>query len=267
VKDESLDLRAAVDHLRGSGVESPEAAVILGSGLASFAEGLDGRVSVDYDDVPGGPAPAVRGHGGAVVQGRLGGRRILVFSGRVHYYEGHTPSEVTWQVRLAAELGARSLVITNAAGGIDPGFEVGDIMLISDQISAVTGRRRLSGLGTFRMGDAYTPRLLELARAEALSAGIRLREGVYLGSLGPSYETPAEISYARLAGAHAVGMSTVAEVQTAHALGLEVMGLSLITNIPLPGRFESTTHAEVLRAGRAGATGMLSLVAAVLGKL
>ncbi len=265
--DEPGSVALAASHLRDSGFGVPVAAVVLGSGLSSFADGLDERVVVPYRDIPGVPAPGVQGHAGTAVFGRLGGRDLLVFSGRVHYYEGREYSDVTWQVRLFRELGARALVITNAAGGIDPGFDVGDIMLIRDQISMVTGRFRPRTGGTFRMALAYTPRLAALAREEALAGGIRLREGVYMGSLGPTYETPAEIAAARRLGAHAVGMSTVAEVQAAHEMGLEVLGLSLITNVPLPGRFEETTHKEVLEAGRQGAQGMLSLVAAVARKL
>ena len=257
----------AAEHLRKLGFDRPAATVVLGSGLSSFADGLDERVAVSYADVPGSPSPGVSGHGSSIVQGRLGGRAVLVFSGRVHFYEGRERDEVDWQVRLAAELGGRVLVITNAAGGIDPGFEVGDIMLIADQISMVPVTRAARSAETFAMAEPYAPWLRDLAKAVAPAAGVMLREGVYMGSMGPSYETPAEISMARRAGVHAVGMSTVAEVQAARSLGLEVLGLSLITNVPLPGRFEETTHSEVLDAGKAGALKMLSLVAAVLQKL
>jgi purine-nucleoside phosphorylase len=260
-------LSSAVERLREAGFGRPVAAVVLGSGLSSFSDGLERSVVVPYSDIPGSPAPGVLGHAGTAVFGSLGDRDVLVCSGRVHYYEGREHAEVTWQTRLVRELGAQVLVVTNAAGGVAPGFDVGDIMLIADQISMVTGRFRPRTAGTFRMARAYSPRLREIACEEALAARIRLREGVYMGSLGPTYETPAEISLARRLGAHAVGMSTVAEVQSAHALGMEVLGLSLITNVPLPGRFEETTHEEVLEAGRAGAGSMLSLVAAVVRKL
>lgn len=267
MSSERKGLSAAAAFLRETGVRDLDAAVVLGSGLSSFAEGLEGRVAIPYEDVPGFPAPGVRGHAGAVVHGSLGERNVLVYSGRVHYYEGRSHSEVTWQIRLLAALDVPVVVVTNAAGGIDPGFDVGDIMLIVDQISGVTGPFRSRTDGTFRMAGAYTPALLDLARREAGRTGVRLREGVYMGSLGPSYETPAEVAAARKLGAQAVGMSTVAEVQAAHMLGMDVLGLSLITNVPLPGRSSGTTHAEVLAAGEAGAKTMLSLVAAVVGKL
>jgi len=189
-----------------------------------------------------------------------------VLAGRVHHYEGLAPSDVTFGVRLAAELGAATLVITNASGGIDPGFDVGDLMLIRDQIAAVGGPRRLP-LGTFRMAGAYSARLRGLAGSAAMDAGVRLREGVYLGSLGPTYETPAEIRMGRLMGASAVGMSTVSEVQAAHSSGMEVLGIAMITNVPLPGRFHETTHEEVLEAGRQGAGKLVSLVIGTLERL
>ena len=190
-----------------------------------------------------------------------------MFSGRVHHYEGRSASEVTFAARLAAALDIGVFVVTNASGGIDPSFSVGDVMLIADQISTVGGPRRLPSNEPFSMAGAYTPRLRQLAREAAREAGILLREGVYAGSVGPSYETPAEVALARTFGAQAVGMSTVSEVQAAHAVGLETLGFSLITNVPLPGRFTQTTHEEVLEAGRAGAGRLLSLVAGVVRKL
>ena len=252
--------------LAARGVGRSEAAVVLGSGLSAFVEGLDDAVAVPYAEIPGFPLPAVSGHSGAAVACTLGGRRLLVLSGRVHHYEGRSPGDVTFGVRLAAELGASVFIVTNASGGIDPGFDVGDPMLIVDQICAVSGPRRLAG-GTFRMGGAYSPRLISHARAAAAELRIPLREGVYLGSLGPTYETPAEIRAARLMGASAVGMSTVTEVQAARSLGLEVLGVALITNVPLPGRFHGTTHEEVLEAGRLGAARLVSLVRGVLERL
>jgi purine-nucleoside phosphorylase len=245
----------------------PDLAVVLGSGLSSFADGVEEPTVVPYERVPGFPVTAVKGHSGAVHAGRLGGRSALVLSGRVHFYEGYTHGEVTFGVRLAAELGASTLMITNAAGSVEPGFGVGDLMLIADQISLVTGVRRAPGPPTFRTVGAYSPRLRALAQKCALDLGIRLREGVYAGSLGPTYETPAEIRMARAVGASAVGMSTVAEVQAAASAGLPVLGISLLSNVAIPGSHVETTHAEVLRAGRDGAKRLLSLVTAVAERL
>lgn len=260
------DTGAARDLLTERGVGSPSVAVILGSGLSGFADGVDERGRVPYSDVPGFPRTAVAGHSGTLVWGELGGADALVFAGRVHHYEGHAPEMVTFSVRLAASLGVRTLIITNAAGGLDPGFEVGDLMVIRDHINAMTGPRRLPG-APFAVAGAYSLRLASLASEVALERGIRLRSGVYLGSSGPTYETPAEIRALRSAGASAVGMSTVSEVSEAARQGLEVLGVALITNVPLPGRADATTHAEVLAAGRRGGLSMLSLVSGVLERL
>jgi purine-nucleoside phosphorylase len=252
--------------LTEAGISGPEVCVVLGSGLTSFAERVESAVRVPYAEIPGFPQPAVSGHAGAAFGGRIAGSSVLVLSGRVHHYEGFSAEQVTFGVRLAAALGAARLIITNASGGLDPGFCVGDLMIIRDQISAAGGQRRLPGR-SFRMAGAYSDRLSEAALDAARSRGIRAREGVYMGSLGPTYETPAEIGLARLVGASAVGMSTVSEVQAAHALGMEVLGVALITNIPLPGRFEETTHEEVLQAGTAGAAALVSLVTGTLERL
>jgi len=263
---DSTAVAAAMNLLLDRGLERPDVAVVLGSGLSSFVDGLGDAVVVPYADVPGFPRTAVSGHRGAVVGCTLGGKHALVFSGRVHHYEGLTPDDVTFGVRLAAQMGAGVLVITNASGGIDPGFDVGNLMLISDQIAAVSGPRRLPQ-STFRMGGAYSERLRAVARMAAAELKIVLREGVYMGSLGPTYATPAEIRMARLMGARAVGMSTVSEVQAAHSRGLEVLGIALLTNVPLPGRFHGTTHEEVLEAGRLGAGALVSLVSNTLERL
>jgi purine-nucleoside phosphorylase len=265
-REAGSDLTRAAGALLERGFRRPEVAVVLGSGLSSFADGVQDALIAPYAEIPGFPHTAVVGHRGAAVGCTLGGRSALVLAGRVHHYEGLRPSHVTFGVRLAAELGAGTLIVTNASGGIDPGFDVGDLMLIADQISVVGGPRRLPP-GTFRMAGAYSDRLRAVARAVAADEKLRLREGVYMGSLGPTYETPAEIAMARRMGASAVGMSTVSEVQAARSIGLQVLGVTLITNVPLPGRFVETTHEEVLEAGRRGAGALLSLVKGTLERL
>jgi purine-nucleoside phosphorylase len=257
----------AARALERRGVSRPDAAIVLGSGLSGFVEGVGAARTVPYEEIPGFPRPAVRGHRGSLVDGVLGGRRVVVLSGRVHFYEGRSAAEVVFGVELLRALGTSVFIVTNAAGGLDPGFDPGDLMLIADQISLLGGPRSTSGPPTFRMAGAYSPRLRALARSAARDGGLALREGVYLGWTGPTYETPAEIRLARMLGAHAVGMSTVAEVQAARAAGMDVLGLSLITNVPLPGRAETTTHEEVLAAGAAGAGNILFVVSRVLEQL
>jgi purine-nucleoside phosphorylase len=259
-------MTAASSKLRSSGISGADIAVILGSGLSSFADGVEVRRTVPYAEIPGFPATAVGGHRGALIDGRLGGKSVLVLSGRVHHYEGHPPSDVTFGVRLLGGLEVPAMVVSNASGGLDPGFGVGDLMLIVDQLSMLPGRANPPG-STFRMAGAYSPRLLRVARDVSTSTGMTLREGVYMGSLGPTYETPAEIRMARLLGASAVGMSTVTEVQVAVSSGIEVLGLALITNKPSRRGGDITTHEEVLEAGRVGGRRLLSLVSGVVERL
>jgi purine-nucleoside phosphorylase len=261
------DTARAASALREAGVPVPELAVVLGSGLAPFADGIEDALVIPYGQIPGFPCTAVKGHRGAVHAGRLGGARALVLSGRVHYYEGRGHAEVTFGVRLAGALGARFVVITNAAGAIDPTLGVGYLMLLAYQISAIAGPRRPAAPAPLPMVGAYSPRLRAIARDCASDLGIRLREGVYLGLLGPSYETPSEIRLARAMGASAVGMSTVAEVQAAFTRGLEVLGVSLIANLAVPVGHQVTTHRDVLAAGESGAMRLLSLVKAVVHRL
>ncbi|MCD4689909.1 purine-nucleoside phosphorylase [bacterium] len=261
---EDARLERATDWFRARGVGRPGIGVVLGSGLTSFTDGVDVTDSWPYDDIPGFPRSTVSGHSGRVLLGRIGRRKTLIFAGRVHLYEGYEPFEVTFIVRLMAKLGVRTFIVTNASGGLDPAFGAGDLMLITDQLSLVSGPRRLPAM-SFRMGHAYTARLQEHAVEAAREHGILLRRGVYAGALGPTYETPAEIQMLRRIGASAVGMSTVIEVQTAAALGLGVLGVALITNIP--GGHGPTTHREVLEAGRLGGEALLALVSGVAGRL
>jgi len=257
-------LDRAAEWLRKHGVGHPRLGIVLGSGLTSFTGGIDVVDSWAYDEIPGFPQSTVSGHSGTLLVATIGGHRTLVFAGRVHLYEGYEPFEVTFTVRLMAILGADTFVVTNASGGLDPDFNAGELMLITDQLSLVTGPRRLPAL-PFRMANAYTPRLRELAAEVARERHILLRRGVYAGALGPTYETPAEINMLRRIGAAAIGMSTVIEVQTATALGLDSLGVALITNIP--GGPGPTTHREVLEAGRLGGHALLSLVSGVAERL
>lgn len=244
--------------------DEPELGVVLGSGLTSFTGGVRAIETWPYEDIPGFPRSTVSGHSGTLILGEVGGKRALIFAGRVHLYEGYAPFDVTFTVRLMARLGASTFVVTNASGGLDPDFNAGELMLITDQLALVTGPRRLPSL-PFRMADAYTPRLRELAVEVAREHRIVLRQGVYAGALGPTYETPAEIAMLRRIGASAIGMSTVLEVQTATALGLSSLGVALITNIP--GGPGPTTHKEVLEAGRAGGRALLTVVSGVFERL
>ena len=255
-------MRAAAAVLRGAfpeGFDAPEFYVVLGSGLSALKSRVRGGVSVPFSELPGFPPAGIAGHRGEFVVGLLAGRRTLVQAGRVHLYEGHPASTVVAGVRLAAALGRPVAVFTNAAGGIDRRLSPGDLMLIDDHID-LTGHSALAGPvreGEERFPDMSAPydvAFQRLAAAEAFRLGIPLQRGVYLGLLGPSYETPAEIRMAATLGADAVGMSTVLEVTTARANGLRCLGFSMITNAAAGLGPGSLDHDEVLDVGaRAGA--------------
>lgn len=251
-----------------------EVAVVLGSGLGPITARLAEARKVAYGDLPGYPGTTVIGHAGCLMAGRMGGRRTLLLCGRVHGYEGHPPTDVAFGVRVAAALGARVLVVTNASGGIDPGFAAGEIVAISDHIN-LTGLSPLTGPNDDRLGprfvdmtDAYSPRLRAVASRGALALlGRPLREAVYAGMPGPSYETPAEIRMLRAAGAGLVGMSTVHEVVAARHAGIEVLGLALVAN-PAAGLGDGPlSHDDVTRAAAAGADTMGRLIEVVLREL
>jgi purine-nucleoside phosphorylase len=226
-------------------------ALVLGSGLGGYADSLDGRIVIPYAEVPNMPISAVSGHAGNLVVGSKAGLRVAAMQGRAHLYEGWSPADVVFGVRLIALLGARTLIITNAAGGIAPIFAPGDLMAITDQLN-LTGRSSLVGPNEQRLGErfidmtaAYDPLLIETASGVARRLGFELRRGVYAGLLGPAYETPAEVRMLRTLGADAVGMSTVLEVLAARQLGLRVLGISCISNVAAGLSDAPLSHEEV----------------------
>lgn len=247
-----------------------EVGVVLGSGLSEAVGtriGGDGsaNATISYDKLEGAPRSSLAGHPGVAHAGTWSGKRVVAFAGRAHLYQGKTPEEVTYFVRLAAAAGARTIVLTNAAGGLNPQFSRGDLMLLSDHIN-LTGTTAIATDDEqpfLNMLDAYSPRLRALAHAHA---GDRpLREGVYAGLRGPAYETLAEAEMLRRIGADAVGMSTVLETMAARKLGLEVLGLSLITNMIGPS--EAPSHLEVLEVSRAGGERIAGVIEGVLAAL
>lgn len=231
-------VRNALDEARQTieaDVGAPEVALVLGSGLGGFAEQLGSAVSLPYDAIPGKPTSGVAGHDGRLVAGLVGTTRVVAMQGRVHLYEGRSPEDVVFGVRLMAKLGATRLIVTNAAGGIDPTLHPGDLMVITDQLN-LTGRSlsvydHSHGPRFVDMTQAFDPALIALADRTAASLGFELRHGVYAGLPGPAYETPAEVRMLRTLGADAVGMSTVLEVIAAKQMGLRVLGLSCISNL------------------------------------
>jgi purine-nucleoside phosphorylase len=229
-------VRETAEWLRARFGDPPEVAIVLGSGLGEFTRALRDDETCAYADVPNWPASAVVGHAGQLVVGTIGGRRVAALSGRVHFYEGHDLRTVTFGIRALGTLGVRTVILTNAAGGINTGFEPGTLMLIDDHINLL-GSNPLVGPNDDRFGprfpdmtEVYSRRLRDAALAAAAAVGVKLARGVYIAVHGPSYETPAEIRAFRTLGADAVGMSTVPEAIVARHMGLEVLGISCITN-------------------------------------
>ena len=232
----------------------PEVAVVMGSGLSAVDEILLGPQRIHYLAIPHFPVPKVPGHRGQVVYGKAGSLPVVVFEGRVHYYEGNTIAEATFCTRVIGRLGTKSLILTNASGAINPNFETGHLMIITDHINLI-GANPLSGPNEDRWGprfvdqtEVYDRRLRAELKEAGEYCGLNLCEGVYAAVPGPTYETPAEIRYLRTIGADAVGMSTVPEAIVARHMGMKVAGLSMLANMAAGVTGQSTTHSEVLDA-------------------
>jgi purine-nucleoside phosphorylase len=254
----------------------PTLGIILGSGLGNFASQVEDPTTIPYADIPGWPLSTVQGHSGKLVLGAIGGVSVAVMQGRVHAYEGYALPEVVFPTRVLALLGCRSLIVTNAAGGINRSYAQGGLVCIADHIN-LTGTNAALGPNEprfaaksgsaqrfFDMSTAYSPTLRKLAQAEAAKQNIPLPEGVYLAVLGPSYETPAEIRAFRTLGADLVGMSTVHEVIVARHMGLEVLGLSLVTNMAAGVLDEAINHEEVMETGKRVEAQFTALVKALV---
>lgn len=232
----------------------PALAIILGSGLGGLVGDLEDAREMPYRDVPGFPATAVSGHSGTLHSGTIAGRDVIALSGRFHLYEGHPPALAGFPVRVLHALGARRLLVTNAAGGVRRTFQAGDLMIIADQMNLMWQNPLVGALepGDVRFPDMSSPfdaRLREKMRAAMLKSGVQPMEGVYAGLPGPAYETPAEVRMMERLGADAVGMSTVPEVIVARALGMDVVGVSLITNLACGLSMSPLSHHEVLETG------------------
>ena len=245
-------IHSAAEFLGGRLPFAPEVGLVLGSGLGDFADTLEDAVRIPFKEIPNFPQPTVEGHTGAFVFGRKMGKQVVALQGRLHYYEGFTQQELTLPIRVLAALGVKSLVLTNAAGGVNLNFRPGDLMLIADHIN-FSGSNPLIGPNLDSFGprfpdvsDLYTKDLRMAIRDKAAEAGIPLQQGVYLMYSGPNYETPAEIRAFRTLGADAVGMSTAPEALVAGHCGMQVVGISCITNMAAGVLPVKLNHAEVV---------------------
>ncbi len=255
------DYQAALAAIRNNTAIIPEIGLVLGSGLGTLANEIENPTIIPYENIPGWPLSTVHGHSGNLVIGTLEGKQVVAQQGRAHFYEGYSMKQVTFPIRVMHLLGIKTLILTNAAGGVDPSFSIGDVMLINDHINfpGLTGKNPLMGPNDDSIGprfvglaQAYDRDLRHKAREIAQTNDIPMHEGTYAAVSGPAFETPAEIRMLRVIGANAVGMSTVHEVLVARHAGLRVMACSGITNVAIDhvdSDFE-TNHEEVLEAGK-----------------
>lgn len=267
-------VREAIRFIERMTEMRPGIGLVLGSGLGGFADSLNERVEVPYSTIPNFPVSTAVGHAGRLVFGLLRGVPLLVMQGRVHLYEGYTAQQAVFGIRVMARLGVRTLILTNAAGAIQPAYRPGDFVLIRDHIN-LQGANPLTGPNDESLGprfpdmtEAYSAALRQLTRETARAeCGLDLQEGVYAGLLGPNYETPAEIRYLRTIGADLVGMSTVAECIAANHLGLDVLGISSVVNMAAGMEAKKLNHEEVLEIGRGMQHNLAAILLAVLPKL
>ena len=231
----------------------PETAIILGTGLGSLVNEIEDKYEISYETIPHFPVSTVEGHSGKLIFGKLGKKDILAMQGRFHFYEGYAMTEVTFPIRVMRELGIKTLFVSNAAGGMNPDFEIGDLMIITDHINffpehPLRGKNIPYGPRFPDMSEAYNKELIHKADEIAAEKGIKVQHGIYIGTQGPTYETPAEYKMFRILGADAVGMSTVPEVIVANHCGIRVFGMSVITDLGVEGKIVEVTHEEVQKA-------------------
>jgi purine-nucleoside phosphorylase len=263
-------VKETIEYLEGRISLKPEVGIILGTGLGGLVDEIEIHHTFPYDFIPNFPVSTVAGHKGELIFGRMGGKSIVAMQGRFHYYEGYTMQELTFPVRIMKFLGIKLLVLSNASGGVNPSFEVGDIMVIEDHINLMKDNP-LIGQNEEEIGprfpdmrEPYDHRLIDLAFRIAGEQQVTLQRGVYAAVSGPTYETPAEYRYIRTIGADAVGMSTVPEVIAARHMGLPCFAVSVISDLGVPGKIEEITHAHVIKAASAVEPVMTGIIRALI---
>ena len=244
-------IHKTADYIKKESSFNPEIGIILGTGLGGLVKEINIKKSISYEDIPNFPVSTVEGHQGKLIFGELGGKNVVAMQGRFHFYEGYSMNEVVFPVRVMKFLGIKKLVVSNASGGVNPNFEIGDIMIINDHINLFPTNpligMNINALGTRfpDMSDAYDPILIKKIQSIAKELNIKVVNGIYAGLTGPTLETPAEYSYIRNIGADAVGMSTVPEVIAARHMKIPCFGISIITDLGVPGKIVKVTHQDV----------------------
>lgn len=264
------EIKEAAAYLQTRIIDNTTIGIVLGTGLGGLVQKIDIQECIDYKDIPHFPVSTVQGHSGRLIVGRIGGVPVLAMQGRFHFYEGWSMAQVTFPARVFCLLGIKTLFVSNAAGGLNPGFKVGDVMVITDHIN-MFGTNPLIGPNMDEFGprfpdmsQTYSQRLVSKALEIGKAENLDLRTGVYVGTSGPTFETPAEYKMFRALGADAVGMSTVPEVIVARHCGLEVFGVSIITDSGVPGEIVEVSHEEVQKVAAAAEPRMTRIIEALI---
>jgi len=265
-------INETTEYLRSKGIVNPDAGIILGTGLGGLTAKIENRIEIDYKDIPNFPVPTVAGHAGKLIFGDFGSRKIVAMKGRFHYYEGYGQEEAALPVRVLKYLGIECLFLSNAAGGVNPDFQIGDIMVITDHINLLPNP--LIGPNDDRigerfpdMGEPYDRYLIKKAMLIAHEHNIRIHKGVYLSTSGPTFETPSEYKYFRIIGADAVGMSTTPEVIIARHMNLPCFAVSIITDLGVEGKIEYTTHESVQKEAAKTESRMTTIMTQMISSL
>jgi purine-nucleoside phosphorylase len=266
-------IKETTKFLKDIGIVKPELGIVLGTGLGGIVKMIEVEKKIAYHDIPNFPVSTVTGHSGTLIYGTLEGKSVVAMQGRFHYYEGWEMQEVTFPIRIMKFLGIDKILVSNASGGVNPAFEVGDIMIITDHINMMP-EHPLRGENEERFGprfvdmhEPYSWKMIEIMRKIARDSNIKIQEGVYLALQGPTFETPAEYRMVKLMGADAVGMSTVPEVIVAKHMGMECFGLSVITDLGIEGKIEEVSHEAVQEAAKASEEKISTLVKEFVSRL
>ena len=266
-------IKNTTDYLKGRIKDIPNTAIILGTGLGELVHEIDDKNEIPYTEIPNFPVSTVEGHSGKLIVGTLGGKKVLAMQGRFHYYEGYDMRDVTFPIRVFQALGIKYLFVSNAAGGMNSSFDVGDIMLIEDHINMFPEHplrgKNYNELGTRfpDMSEPYDKKLCEMAMEIAKEKNIKLQHGVYVGVQGPTFETPAEYNFFRIIGGDAVGMSTVPEVIVANHAKMKVLAFSIITDLGVIGKIVEVTHEEVQKAAKIAQPKMAEIMRTIVQKI
>ncbi|MDR1553909.1 MAG: purine-nucleoside phosphorylase [Prevotellaceae bacterium] len=250
----------------------PETGIILGTGLGGLVKKINNQEALEYKDIPNFPVSTVEGHSGRLIFGELGGKNVMAMQGRFHFYEGYDMKQVTFPVRVMKELGIKYLFVSNASGGVNPDFEIGDLMILRDHINLMPNpllgkNYKELGVRFPDMSEAYSKKFITIADETAAALGIKVQHGVYVGTTGPTFETPSEYKYFRIIGGDAVGMSTVPEVIVARHSNIPVFAISIITDLGVEGKIIEVSHEEVQKVGAAAEVKMTELIKKMLEKL